>query len=207
MNYTYRFLEAADLPQFVSLYNRKETFMNEKMSLDEKIKYIERLTWLFSQPDYKSVGCFEEDKLVAVCNGRFFRETGTWYGHGQCFDLNLKSISQYREFRSVTARLIRVLSDYAESIGIYQFYSARELSEGLSFYKLQARTIQKGEEPIEVRYIVLPEKIYRKGDTEILEQHRFFFKPDNQVKKDVFVTLFVLKPELREELLRINQQP
>lgn len=207
MNYTYRFLEADDFSQFINLYKEKGTFMNEKISPEEHRKYIDRLAWLFVQPDYKSVGCFIGDKLVALCNGRFYPRAGTWYSHGQCFNLPYTSLNQYREFSLVFANLGRKLTDYAESIGIYQFYMAREINEGIAFYKLHTRTVSKGEAPLDVRYMVFPDRIYRKGDAEILEQHKFFFRPDNEVKKDIFVSMFVLKPEFRENILRINQQP
>jgi len=207
MTCTYRFLEPEDFPQFVNLYKTKSTFMNEKQSEDEKQKYIDRLSWLFFQPNYRSAGYFINDILVATINGRFFKNTGSWYTHGKCFNLNYNTLTQVKEFATITAKLSRILTDYAEAMEIYQFYSAREISEGITFYKMQKRIMEKGQEPINVRYISFPERIYRAGDTSVLEQHSFFFKPENLVTRDTFVSLFVLKPEFREELLRIDQRP
>lgn len=207
MNYTYRFLEADDFPNFINMHKGKNSFMNRPITEEEKEKYIARLGWLFFQPDYKVIGCFLGDQLLAVGGCRFFKNKMAGYVHGQCFNLNYNDFNYISLFAEVCLNFIRMFMEYAEQLGIYQIYMARELSEGLTMNRLFKRTVKKHPLFANLRYLYMLDKIYKTGDVEILEPHEFFFKPDNVVKRDTLVSFLILKPELREELLRINQQP
>lgn len=208
MNYTYRFLGPADFHQFMHLHETKDTFMNQSISIEEKKEYLERLAWLFFQSDYKVAGCFLEDRLDAVIGCRYFKSKMTGYFHGKCFNLSYSGFNYLSLFAEVLGNLTRLITTHAESLGIYQIYMAREFNEGQSIHRLYNRTINKNPISItDIRYIYMMDKIYKPGDTEILEPHEFFFKPHNVVTRDTLVSFLILKPELREEILRINQQP
>lgn len=209
MEYTYRFLEEDDFPQLIDLHKSKNTFMNQPLTEAEKRVYIDRITWLFFQPDYKVAGCFLDDKLVAVSGCRYFKNKMAAYTHGQCFNLSYKDFNYATLFAEVLFNITTLITDYAESLGIYQVYMARELSEGLAFYRYYKRFVKNKYNSlfVEPRYIYMLDKIYKKGDIGILTPHEFFFRPDNVVVRDTVISFLILRPEVRENILRINQQP
>jgi len=208
MNYTYRFLEAGDFSQFIKLHKTKNTFMNHPLTEADKKEYIDRLAWLFFQPDYRVSGCFLEDRLVAVSAARYFRNKMAACSHGQCFNIEYNGFNHFSLYAEVFYNILRLLTTQAESLGIFQMYMARELSEGLAMARYYKRLVEKNVyTSADIRYIYMLDKIYKKGDVEILEPHEFFFRPDNKVKRDTLISLLTLKPEFREELIRKDQQP
>jgi hypothetical protein len=208
MNYTYRFLENDDFQQFIGLHKTKNTFMNAPLPEAEKKVYIDRLTSLFYQPDYKVAGCFLGTELIAVGGCMYFKNKSAAYTHGQCFNLNYENFNHVFLFGEVFFNFCKLITNHAETLGIYQVYMSRELEEGITFYRYYDRLVKRNFKSLftDLRYFYMLDRIYKKGETDISEVHSFFFKPEGVVKRDTLISFLTLKPESRIDLLRIDQQ-
>jgi hypothetical protein len=194
MAFEYRFLAPSDFDSFINLHRSKDKFMNRHLTNDEKAEYLNRLSRNFFESNYKVAGCFENDKLIAVTGGKFFQQQGVFYGHGQCLDLSNQSLAAGNLFFDLWSNFARMTTDHAESLQIYLGYNARELSQGLSFYRYSKRMpLPEARE----KWMWGPDRIYQPGDN-ILDIHQFFFRPYNTVRFPTIVFCTFMKPEERE---------
>jgi hypothetical protein len=195
MAFDYRFLNLSDYDDFINLHRSKDTFMNRHLGDDEKTKYLDRLTSNFYETNYKVAGCYENGNLIAVTGGKFFQQQGVFYGHGQCLDMSNQSLGAGNLFFDVWSKFACMITDHATSLKIYQGFNARELKQGLAFYKYAKRMPMT---ELRKKYLWGVDRIYKPGDI-ITDHHKFFFRPYNEVRYPTLVLFMTLNPEEREQ--------
>lgn len=206
---SYRLLNNSDLLSLLDLHERVDNFMGTKMDQEEKQNYLKRIEWLFSQSDYKTVGAFDEDRLVAALGGRFFEGFPYWYCHGQVHKLPINSLAAARNYFVVIHRLTRLLLEYGEEHGYYGFYIAKEARDWIASWKIREKMLEKEEFDYK-RYDYYLDQVYLPGDQCKNKTHDFFFRPVNTIKVPTMVYLGLLKNQYREvifeEKIKIGTQ-
>lgn len=187
-NYIYRFIQDDELPKLVELF---DTF---NVIFETPVEYIPnartQLLKTLTMPYRKHVGCFDTDgNLLCSVSGYFPKNKTYWYAYN--YFSKTKNVSLAGGFKAgdIMTSCIQHMAGYAESIGLYMFYTRRPAVHTFLGMRIYDR--------IELRYHWFHDEFYP-AKIHILNSMHSFYEASMYV--DSIVTLHVLKQEHRQQI-------
>ena len=189
-----RFLDHNDLDNYINLFNKSEYLMKVKKTEEETNKFISSITADFNNPNSvsKYVGAFTDGSMTATVCGKFWKNTPFWFLKNS-FNITAPGLNAGVQYAKVFRSMCQLLQAHAEDNGYYGFYTRRPYTHAVPFEKLVNRF---GD-----RYIVFHEEFYPAGAPVSKLLHRPFFNDSEIAEIDFLITLAMLRPELRIDIL------
>lgn len=201
---TYRLLTTADNEQYLNFIKSFDSLRAIKgpgyMSSATKsaINLDVALEDMIGHENVKIAGAFDGNTLVAAISG-YFTDAPVWYTFNQHSKVNTGSLFASVDFLISSMKIHRVLMEYAEGEGIFNFYVRRKLKTQRSIDKVTERIIAKGY--IEFRYERYFDGFYPIGK-EISRNGHDFFRANEL--SDSVVSLYCLKQSEREKIMDLK---
>lgn len=199
--HTTRFLDQGDLSIYMELLEKKNSFMGEKMSPEEKIYDLKLAKDAFFDPRNKIVGTFDASgKLVTVVSGYFYENFSHWYVYRVYQDSGSSSLTSAIKNYGLLFTTTKVLVDYAESLNLFSYYNKFSLKHQIGWEK--GHYIMTKKLGWSSNYHYCWEEIYMPGDSCKSINHKFFFPQGREtITTPCVVTLVTLKQEGRRSML------
>jgi hypothetical protein len=192
-----RFLNHSDLDNYISLFNTSDYLMKVRKTENKTNKFVSAIADDFNDPNSSSkyVGTFTDGVMTATVCGKFLKTSSFWYLKNS-FNIPAPGLNAGVQYAKVFRSMCQLLQGHAEDNGYYGFYTRRPYTHAVPFEKLVNRF---GD-----RYMVFHEAFYPAGTLVSNRLHKPFFDESETAEIDFLITLAMLRPELRIDILDKN---
>lgn len=189
-----RFLTHSDFDSYVRLFNASDYIMKVKKTDTKTDLVLASIEHDLKDPASASryVGSFTDGVMTASVCGKFFKSSPFWYLTNS-FNIPSPGLDAGIKYAKVFRSMCQHLQVYAENSGYFGFYTRRPYAHAVPFERLVARF---GD-----RYMVFHEAFYPAGSKMLNRLHKPFFDDTETAELDFLITLGMLRPELRIEIL------
>ncbi len=201
---TYRFLTKADTDEYLNFVKSFDNLRTIKgpgymfNASESPITVDVTLADMIEHENFKIAGAFDGNKIVSTISG-YFTEGPLWYSFNQHSKINSNSLLAAVDFHITSMKVHRVLMNYSEDLGIFNFYIRRRLSAQRSIDKVIERIVNKGY--MEFRYERYYDGFYPAGKEISLSGHDFYRA---QQFFDSILVLYCLKQSEREKIMSLK---